>query len=208
MARGKVKTEHGRPKTEDGRPRTKVPNATAQNHILPFGVRGSKIAGRGAFAIRPIRKGERVVEYLGERVTHAVADARYDDHAGGAHHTFLFTVSRKIVIDATVDGNEARFINHSCDPNCESVIEGGRVFIDPTKPIKAGAELTYDYAYTRDGTETEEEEIGLYGCRCGAKTCRGTILAPLSQAEVRRRAAAAKRRHHRAHVHARSGLEL
>ena len=127
MARGKVKTEHGRPKTEDGRPRTKVPNATAQNHILPFGVRGSKIAGRGAFAIRPIRKGERVVEYLGERVTHAVADARYDDHAGGAHHTFLFTVSRKIVIDATVDGNEARFINHSCDPNCESVIEGGRV---------------------------------------------------------------------------------
>jgi hypothetical protein len=208
MARRKVKTEHGRPKTEDGRPRTKVPKATAQNHILPFGVRGSKIAGRGAFAIRPIRKGERVVEYLGERVTHAVADARYDDHAGGAHHTFLFTVSRKIVIDATVDGNEARFINHSCDPNCESVIEGGRVFIDAIKPIKAGAELTYDYAYTRDGTETEEEETGLYGCRCGAKTCRGTILAPLSQAEVRRRAAAAKRRHHRAHVHARSGLEL
>jgi SET domain-containing protein len=155
--------------------------------------------------VRPIAKGERVVEYLGERVSHAVADARYDDHKGGLHHTFLFTVSRKVVIDATVDGNEARFINHSCDPNCESVIGGGRVFIDAAKPIKAGAELTYDYAYTRDGSETEEEETGLYGCRCGAKNCRGTILAPLSQAEVRRRAAAAKRRHHRAHVHARTG---
>ena len=196
---------HSKVKTEDRRPKTIARRAAAARHILPFVVRGSQIAGKGAFAVRPIAKGERVVEYLGERVSHAVADRRYDDHAGGAHHTFLFTVSRKIVIDATVDGNEARFINHSCDPNCESVIEGGRVFIDAAKPIRTGAELTYDYAYTRDGTETEEEETGLYGCRCGAKTCRGTILAPLSKAELRRRAAAAKRRHHRAHVHARSG---
>ena len=200
MARSKMKTEDGRPKTKTGQ-------GSAQSQDLPFVVRGSKIAGRGAFAVRPIAKGERIVEYLGERVSHAVADARYDDHKGGLHHTFLFTVSRKVVIDATVDGNEARFINHSCDPNCESVIEGGRVFIDAAKPIKAGAELTYDYAYTRDGSETEEEETGLYGCRCGAKSCRGTILAPLSQAEVRRRAAAAKRRHHRAHVHTRTGHE-
>lgn len=205
MAGGKMKTGDGRPETE-GR-RRNPGAASAARQILPFVVRGSKIAGKGAFALRPIAKGERVVEYLGERVSHAVADARYDDHTGAAHHTFLFTVSRKVVIDATVDGNEARFINHSCDPNCESVIEGGRVFIDAIKPIKTGAELTYDYAYTRDGTETEEEETGLYGCRCGAKKCRGTILAPLSNAEVRRRAAAAKRRHHRAHVHARTSGE-
>ena len=183
--------------------RRTMKSKTGADAIAAFAVRGSKIAGRGAFAVRPIRPGERVIEYLGERVSHAVADARYDDHAGGAHHTFLFTASRTIVIDATVNGNEARFINHSCDPNCESVIEGGRVFIDAIKPIATGAELTYDYAYTRDGTETKEEESGLYGCRCGAKHCRGTILAPLSQAEVRRRAAAARRRHHRAHVHAR-----
>jgi SET domain-containing protein len=108
-----------------------------------------------------------------------------------------------VVIDATVDGNEARFINHSCDPNCESVIEGGRVFIEARKPIKSGEELAYDYAYTRDGSETEEEETALYGCRCGTKKCRGTILAPLSKAEQRKRAAALKRRHHKAHVHAR-----
>lgn len=201
MARGKMKPEARKSEARKAR------STAVANQILPFVVRGSKIAGKGAFAVRSIATGERVVEYLGERVSHAVADARYDDHAGGAHHTFLFTVSRKIVIDATVAGNEARFINHSCDPNCESVIEGGRVFIDAIKPIKTGAELTYDYAYTRDGSETEEEETGLYGCRCGAKRCRGTILAPLSQAEVRRRAAAAKRRHHRAHAHARTGHE-
>jgi hypothetical protein len=198
-------------KPEARKPEARKPEArktkTGAVQILPFAVRGSKIAGRGAFAVRPIAKGERIVEYLGERVSHAVADARYDDHKGGLHHTFLFTVSRKVVIDATVNGNEARFINHSCDPNCESVIEGGRVFIDAAKPIKTGTELTYDYAYTRDGSETEEDETGLYGCRCGAKTCRGTILAPLSQAALRRRAAAAKRRHHRAHVHARTGQE-
>jgi len=199
MARSKMKPEARKPVAR----KTK----TGAGQILPFAVRGSKIAGRGAFAVRPIAKGERIVEYLGERVSHAVADARYDDHKGGLHHTFLFTVSRKVVIDATVNGNEARFINHSCDPNCESVIEGGRVFIDAAKPIKTGTELTYDYAYTRDGSETEEDETGLYGCRCGATSCRGTILAPLSQAEVRRRAAAAKRRHHRAHVHARTGQE-
>jgi SET domain-containing protein len=198
MARSEVKAKAGKP--EAGK-------SGAHGSALPFVVRGSKIAGKGAFATRAIRKGERIVEYLGERVSHAVADSRYDDHAGGAHHTFLFTVSRKVVIDATVDGNEARFINHSCDPNCESVIEGGRVFIDAAKAIKAGEELAYDYAYTRDGSETEEEETGLYGCRCGSKKCRGTILAPLSNAELRRRAAAAKRRHHRAHAHARTGHE-
>jgi uncharacterized protein len=198
MARGKVKPEAQK---------SEARKSAVRGSILPFAVRGSKIAGKGAFATRAIRKGERIVEYLGERVSHAVADSRYDDHAGGAHHTFLFTVSRKVVIDATVDGNDARFINHSCDPNCESVIEGGRVFIDAAKAIKAGEELAYDYAYTRDGSETAEEETGLYGCRCGTKSCRGTILAPLSNAELRRRAAAAKRRHRRAHAHSRTGHE-
>jgi hypothetical protein len=78
------------------------------------------------------------------------------------------------------------------------------VFIDAARPIRAGEELAYDYAYTRDGSETEEEESGLYGCRCGSKKCRGTILAPLSKAELRKRAAAMKKRHHKAHAHARA----
>lgn len=164
--------------------------------VQPFKVRQSRIAGKGAFATRDIEPGERIVEYLGERVSHAVADARYDDHAADAHHTFLFAVNRSVVIDAYVDGNDARFINHSCDPNCESEIEKGRVFIDAIKPIRKGEELTYDYAYGRDGTETKEDVTGVYGCRCGAKKCRGTILEPLT-AEVRKRIAAARKKRHR-----------
>jgi hypothetical protein len=195
MARSKVKGEDRKSKID---PRKKAAD------VFPFVIRGSKIAGKGAFATRPIRKGERIIEYLGERVSHAVADERYDDHKNGVHHTFLFSVSNRVVIDASVDGNEARFINHSCDPNCESVIEGGRVFIDAAKAISTGIELVYDYAYTRDGSETEEEETGLYGCRCGAKTCRGSILAPLSKAEQRKRAAKLKRQHRKAHAHARA----
>lgn len=171
----------------------------------PFVVKNSRIAGRGGFATRDIKKGERVIEYLGERVTHAVADARYDDHAKAKHHTFLFAVSRQTVIDAAVDGNDARFLNHACDANCEAVIERSRVFIDVIKNIRKGEELTYDYAFTRDGTETDEEEFTLYGCRCGTRKCRGTILAPLSPAELKQRAAAAKRRHHPRHAAARTG---
>ena len=148
--------------------------------VQPFVVRQSRIAGKGAFATRDISKGERIVEYLGERVSHAVADARYDDNAADAHHTFLFNVNRSVVIDAYYDGNDARFINHSCDPNCESEIERGRVFIDAIRNIRKGEELTYDYAYGRDGTETPEEETGLYGCRCGTARCRGTILEEIS----------------------------
>lgn len=169
-----------------------------------FVIRTSRIAGKGAFATRPIRKGERLIEYVGELMSHAAADARYDDHADDKHHTFLFAVNRSTVIDATVGGNDSRFINHSCNPNCESIIEGRRVFIDAMRAIRTGEELAYDYAFERDGTETEEEETTLYGCRCGARACRGTILAPLSAAELRRRVAAAKKRHHPSHAPARS----
>jgi hypothetical protein len=169
-----------------------------------FRVKSSRIAGRGAFTLRAIARGERLIEYLGERVSHAVADSRYDDAAMPHHHTFLFTVSRQTVIDASAGGNEARFINHSCDPNCETVIEQSRVFIEAVRDIAGGEELTYDYGYQRDGTETPDEEFRLYGCRCGSPKCRGTILAPLSRAQLKKRAAAAKARHHPPHAHART----
>jgi len=172
-----------------------------------FRIRSSRISGRGAFAVRPITKGERLIEYLGERVTHAVADSRYDDASMKSHHTFLFTVSRQTVIDASFGGNEARFINHSCDPNCETVIEQSRVFVEAIRDIAVGDELSYDYGYERDGTETPDEEFRVYGCRCGSPACRGTILAPLSKAQLKKRAAAARARHHPPHAHARTATK-
>jgi SET domain-containing protein len=108
-------------------------------------------------------------------VSHAAADARYEDHDESDNHTFLFIVDPRTVIDAGVGGNEARFINHSCDPNCETVIENGRVFIDAIKRIKPGDELGYDYQLTWESTD-DPVELALYACRCGAKRCRGTML--------------------------------
>ena len=142
-----------------------------------FVLRDSPIQGRGAFATRPIRRGTRIIEYTGEVISHDEADRRYDDGTMGRHHTFLFSVSRKKVIDAGVDGNDARFINHSCAPNCEAVDERSRIYIEAIRDIAPGEELTYDYAYERDGTEDETWEK-VYVCKCGAPTCRGTILAP------------------------------
>jgi uncharacterized protein len=142
-----------------------------------FELRRSRIQGQGAFATRPIKKGTRIIEYIGERISHSEADKRYDDTGMGRHHTFLFTVGRSTVIDAAVGGNDARFINHSCAPNCEAIDDKARIYIEAIRDIAEGDELTYDYAYERDGTEDEEWEK-LYICKCGAPTCRGTILAP------------------------------
>ena len=140
-------------------------------------VRRSKVHGAGVFAARPIRKGRRIIEYLGERVSHAQADHRYEGKDESDNHTFLFIVDRRTVIDAGVNGNEARFINHSCDPNCASVIQGGRVFIEAICDIAAGEELAYDYQIKRDPDDPQDVDE-VFACRCAAPACRGTMLWP------------------------------
>jgi SET domain-containing protein len=143
-------------------------------------VRPSGLHGLGVFALVPIRKGTRVIEYLGERVSHQEADRRYDDKDAGDNHTFLFIVDEDTVIDAGVNGNEARFVNHGCDPNCESVIEAGRVFIEAIRAIAPGEELTYDYQIQREPGDPPEIDT-IFACRCGAARCRGTMLWPPPQ---------------------------
>lgn len=93
------------------------------------------------------------------------------------HHTFLFTLSQRTVVDAAVGGNEARFINHSCAPNCETIIEDGHIWIEALRHIRKGEELLYDYRYSPTGNKKEDEKLAkFYECKCGAATCRGTIL--------------------------------
>lgn len=142
-----------------------------------FEVRGSPVHGRGVFAVRRIRKGTRIVEYLGERVSHQEADRRYESKDASDNHTFLFIVDSRIVIDAGVDGNDARFINHSCNPNCESVIEGRRVFIEAIRTIEPGDELSYDYQIQREDDDPPNVDE-IFACRCGFPQCRGTMLWP------------------------------
>jgi uncharacterized protein len=157
-------------------------------------VRSSPIHGRGVFALRRIAKGTRIIEYLGDRITHAQADRRYEDHDENDNHTFLFSVDRGLVIDAEVGGNDARFINHSCGPNCESVIESRRVFIDALRDIDPGEELSYDYQIGRERDDPPNVD-DIYACRCGASDCRGTMLWPPQRPRrAPKRKAAAKRR--------------
>ena len=132
--------------------------------------------GRGAFATRPIAAGTRLIEYAGERITPAEADRRDPDGASVPHHTFLFAIDDDVVIDAGVGGNDARWINHSCDPNCDAVIEDGRIWIEAIRDIAPGAELAYDYAYVLPERHSPAAKRR-YPCSCGAASCRGTILA-------------------------------
>jgi hypothetical protein len=143
----------------------------------PFELRKSGIQGKGAFATRLIRKGQRIIEYTGEHIDNDEADRRYDDAKMKRHHTFLFIVDDKEIIDGAVNGNDAQFINHSCDPNAEAVIEGKRIFIYALRTIRPGEEIAYDYQYERTDEHTEEDEK-FYKCLCGSPKCRGSILAP------------------------------
>ena len=138
-------------------------------------LRQSDIHGLGMFARKDIPKGTRIIEYVGEKITNAEADRRYDDAAMKRHHTFLFILNSRTCVDAAFEGNESRFINHSCAPNCEAVIERGHIWIDAIKAIPAGTELVYDYQYEND-PEYTEEDLRFYACRCGAPNCRGTIV--------------------------------
>jgi hypothetical protein len=140
-------------------------------------VRRSRVHGRGVFAVRRIRKGTRIIEYLGDRVSHRQADLRYERKDISDNHTFLFIVDRSVVIDGGSNGNDARFINHSCDPNSESLIDDRRVFIEAIRTIRPGEEITYDYQIGRDRTDPPNID-DIFACRCGADECRGSMLWP------------------------------
>lgn len=138
-------------------------------------VRRSKIHGSGVFALRALPRGTRIVEYLGERVSHAEADRRYEGRPANDAHTFLFIVDDRTVVDAGAGGNEARFINHSCKPNCETEVLRGRIWVRARRRILPGEELSYDYCIGRDADDPPDVD-DIFSCRCGAPRCRGTML--------------------------------
>jgi uncharacterized protein len=142
----------------------------------PFVIGPSPMQGLGAFATHRIPAGTRLVEYAGERLTPAAAEARYPETPGERHHTFLFAIDDAVVIDAAVNGNDARWINHSCDPNCDAVIEDGRIWIETVRDVLPGEELAYDYAFTLPERHTPAAKRR-YPCHCGSTRCRRTMLA-------------------------------
>lgn len=176
MSQGKSKPGRGkRPARRAVRGKTTLAAIPARHAMMR--VRRSRVHGRGVFALRRIRKGTRIIEYLGDRVTHRQADLRYEHKDISDNHTFLFIVDRNVVIDGGSNGNEARFINHSCDPNCESLIDDRRVFIEAIRTIQPGEEITYDYQIGRDRADPPDVD-DIFACRCGAHGCRGSMLWP------------------------------
>ena len=142
-------------------------------------IRSSDIHAAGCFTLDDIPKGTRVLEYTGERITKAQGDVRYDKR----EFTYLFGIGDGEVV---IDGHGmAMFVNHSCDPNCETDEIGDKVYILSIRDIAAGEELTYDYCLY-DGDDDAP-------CYCGSKSCRGRMYT-LEELARKRRAAARKKK--------------
>lgn len=140
-------------------------------------VRSSPVHGRGVFAVTRIQAGDRILEYKGKLVSWREAQRRYERSAAEDGHTFFFDLDDGQVIDGAQGGNSARWINHSCAPNCEAEQQGTRVFIHALRDIEPGDEIFIDYQLFVEGRQSAALRQ-LYACRCRARKCRGTMLAP------------------------------
>ncbi|PUE33437.1 SET domain-containing protein [Limnohabitans sp. Jir72] len=146
-------------------------------------VRRSGVHGKGVFALQDLAEGETLIEYVGEIISWDEAQDRHPHDPNDPNHTFYFHVNEDKVIDALHGGNSSRWINHSCDPNCEADEENERIFIKALRNIKAGEELNYDYGLIIDEPYTKKL-LAEYPCWCGAKNCRGTLLSPKDRADT------------------------
>ena len=141
-------------------------------------VRNSKVHGSGVFATRRIKKNTNIIEYIGEKVTKSEGDrrssARIKKHINSPLNgsVYIFELNKRYDIDGFVSRNKARFINHSCAPNCEVDIINGKIWISSIKNIKKGEELSYDYGYAFDPDDYKD-----HLCKCGAKKCIGFIIS-------------------------------
>ncbi len=140
-------------------------------------VRASGVHGRGVYATAPIRKGARVIEYTGRRLPWKDAIELPAHRPDDPHHTFFFSLDNGNVIDAGKGGNQSRWINHSCEPNCETIEEDDRIFVYALRGLRAGDELFYDYKIVPAEQRTKKLAQE-FACHCGTAKCRGTMLAP------------------------------
>ena len=159
--------------------RSEAPLAPPPPHRGPrLQTRRSGVHGKGVFALCDLRAGERLIEYVGEIITWEEALNRHPHDPTNPNHTFYFHIDDGRVIDAKHGGNSSRWINHSCEPNCEAdQTDEGRVFIKALRDIAPGEELFYDYGLIIDEPYTKKLKAE-YACWCGAPSCRGTMLSP------------------------------
>ena len=139
-----------------------VEETVTQTEWIVF--RKSSIHGTGGFASKPIAARARLIEYLGERITKAESLRRCE-----ADNEYIFTLNDQEDLDGNVEWNPARFINHSCDPNCDAENDEGRIWIIANRDIAAGEEITFNYGF-------DLEDYRSYPCRCGSSDCVGYMV--------------------------------
>jgi uncharacterized protein len=156
-----------------------IPSPVLTKKTTPaYVVRQSDVHGKGVFARRKLPAGTPVIEYKGERIDLAEADRRAERRGWPINHTYFFSLADGRVIDGGRRGNDARYINHACEPNCEAMEhDDGRVFIYTLRDIARGEELSYNYALIYEGRHTPAVKRA-FACRCGTPGCTGTYLAP------------------------------
>ena len=142
---------------------------------MPFVVRDSGIHGSGAFATSHIAAGSRIGEYTGERITIEESQRRFDAEESADPATYQFGLDDNWLLDGRSGGNDTRFINHGCSPNCKARVISGRVFIDALRDIEESEELLMDY-HLRSHMPVSEESLAHYVCYCGSPDCRGSLL--------------------------------
>ena len=147
-------------------------------------VRRSPVHGKGVYATASIRKGTRILEYSGRRLPWKEAIDLPAHRPDDPYHTFFFSLDNGNVIDAGVDGNESRWINHCCEPNCETIEEDDRIFVYALRSLRPGDELFYDYKIVPAERRTKKVEKE-FACRCGSEKCRKTMLEPIKRRRVR-----------------------
>ncbi len=141
-------------------------------------VRRSKIHGTGVFSTQDIKKEVKIIEYIGEKILRSEGDKRSERrlkkylNSNKEGSVYIFELNSRYDIDGTFKYNKARYINHSCNPNCEVRIEKGKIWIYSIKNIKKGDELSYDYGYDFD-----PEDYTDHICKCGARNCVGYIIS-------------------------------
>ena len=149
-------------------------------------MRRSDVHGNGVFAVQDLAEGETLIEYKGEIISWKEALRRHPHDPAQPNHTFYFHIDDGRVIDGNVKGNDARWINHSCEPNCEADEVDGRVYIKALRNIAAGEELNYDYGLIIDEPYTPKL-LSEFPCWCGSEECRGTLLTPKDEDEEKKK---------------------
>lgn len=156
-------------------------------------MRSSDVHGNGVFAVQDLAEGETLIEYKGEVINWKEALRRHPHDPSQPNHTFYFHIDDGRVIDGNVKGNDARWINHSCEPNCEADEVDGRVYIKALRNIVAGEELNYDYGLIIDEPYTPKL-LSEFPCWCGSEQCRGTLLTPKDEDEEKKKKKKAKKK--------------